>query len=154
MMTPVSPRFHGTRERGFTLIESLVAMVVISVGMLGIAAMYVEGLRAGRTSVYRTIAIELASDLTDRIRANPTAGGAYAGGGAQNNCVNGANDCTPAQLAADDLFWWNAGVQARLPGGDAAVNFVAGDPSTYIITVNWNEPGVDDPLQYSLAVQQ
>jgi type IV pilus assembly protein PilV len=144
----------ASRQRGFTLVESLVAMVVISVGMLGIAAMYVEGLRASRTSVYRTIAIELASDLADRIRANATALGAYAGAGANNNCVNGGADCTPAQLAADDLFWWNAGVQTRLPGGATVVNFVNGAiTDTYTIVISWSEPGVATPLQYAVAVQ-
>lgn len=140
-------------QRGFTLIESLVAMVVISVGMLGIAAMYVEGLRAGRTSVYRAVAVELASDMADRIRSNPNADGAYAGAGANNNCVNGANDCTPAQLAADDLFWWEQSVGARLPGGAAAVNFALGaDTDVFTITINWTEPGVPAPLQYAVAV--
>lgn len=140
-------------QQGFTLIESLVAMVVISVGMLGIAAMYVEGLRAGRTSVYRTVAVELASDMADRIRSNPNADAAYAGAANDNNCVNGANDCTPAQLAADDLFWWQQSVGVRLPGGAAAVNYAAGaDTDVFTITINWNEPGVPTPLQYAVAV--
>lgn len=142
---------------GFTLVESLVAMIVISVGMLGIAALYVEGLRASRTSVYRTVAIDLASDMADRIRANPTARMAYnnAGDGDDgNNCVNGADDCSPAQLAADDVFWWQQSVQALLPGGDADVAVVAGaEISSYTITINWSEPGVDDPMQYAVAVQ-
>ncbi|MCL4720697.1 MAG: prepilin-type N-terminal cleavage/methylation domain-containing protein, partial [Gammaproteobacteria bacterium] len=46
-------------DRGFTLIEVLVALVVMSVGMLGIAALYLEGLRASRTAVYRTTAVNL-----------------------------------------------------------------------------------------------
>ena len=41
--------------------EVLVALVVMSVGMLGIAALYLEGLRAGRTALYRTTAVTLAS---------------------------------------------------------------------------------------------
>lgn len=69
------------RHRGFTLIEVLVALVVMSVGMLGIAALYLEGLRAGRTALYRTTAVNLAADMADRIRANPNAGLAYAGTG-------------------------------------------------------------------------
>lgn len=141
-------------QRGFTLVETLVAMVVISVGMLGIAAMYVEGLRAGRTSVFRTAAIGLASDMADRIRANTTAGAAYAGAGADNNCVNGAADCTPVQLAADDIFWWSQSVAALLPGGEADITVAPGAPlNSYTITINWSEPGVEDPLQYALAEQ-
>lgn len=150
---------NGVRpQRGFTLVESLVAMVVISVGMLGIAALYVEGLRAGRTSIYRTMAIDLASDMADRIRVNPTAGAAYAGGGAQNSCVDDGVvvvvDCTPPQLAAEDIFWWQQSVQTLLPAGAANIAVVPGAGSNaYTITVNWTEPGVPQPLDYILSVQ-
>ena len=65
------------RMSGFSIVEVLVALVVLAVGMLGIAALYVESLRAGRTAVYRTQAVNLASDMADRIRANRTAGDAY-----------------------------------------------------------------------------
>lgn len=159
-----SNRHHGntrnapSRQRGFTLVESLVAMVVISVGMLGIAGLYVEGLRAGRTSIYRTVAIDLASDMADRIRGNPNAGAAYAGGGAQNSCVDDGAvvvvDCTPPQLAAEDIFWWQQSVQALLPGGAANIAVVAGAGSNaYTITVQWSEPGAPQPLDYILSVQ-
>ena len=86
---------HDTRRAGFTLVEVLVALVVMAVGLLGIAGLYVEGLRAGRTAVYRSAAVTLASDMADRIRGNP--GGAYAGAGpgADNGCVNGGGDCAP-----------------------------------------------------------
>lgn len=146
------------RHRGFTLVESLVAMVVISVGMLGIAALYVEGLRAGRTSIYRTVAIDLASDMADRIRGNPTAGAAYAGGGAQNSCVDDGVvvviDCNPAQLAAEDIFWWRQSVQTLLPAGAGNIAVVPGAGSNaYTITLNWAEPGVPQPLDYTLSVQ-
>jgi type IV pilus assembly protein PilV len=143
-------------SRGFTLVESLVAMVVISVGMLGIAALYVEGLRVSRTSIYRNVAIDLAADMADRIRANTTATVAYAGAGpgVNNGCVNGGLDCTAAQLAADDTFWWHQSVQALLPGGAANVAVAAGGVnSAYTITVTWNEPGFDQPLAYVMSVQ-
>jgi type IV pilus assembly protein PilV len=143
------------RQGGFTLVESLVAMVVISVGMLGIAALYVEGLRAGRTSNYRMNAIGLAADMADRIRTNPNAGAAYAGAGAANACEDDGADLTPAQLAAADLFCWQQGVQARLPGGVANVAVVggAGASNLYTIAVTWNEPGLPAPVNYVLSMQ-
>ncbi len=55
-------------SRGFTLIEALVALVVLSIGLLGIAALYLDSLRAGRTAIYRTQAVNLAADLADRLR--------------------------------------------------------------------------------------
>src|SRR5512138_827355 len=55
---------------GFTLIEVLIALVVLAIGMLGIAAVYLEGLRASRDALLRTQAVILAADMGDRIRAN------------------------------------------------------------------------------------
>lgn len=142
------------RQRGFTLVETLVAMLVISIGMLGIAALYVEGLRAGRTSVYRMAAIGLASDMADRIRANPAAGNAYANAGAANDCAGDAADFTPAELAADDVFCWQQTIQAQLPAGNGVIAVVPGAGSnTYTISVTWSEPGVPNPLDYILSVQ-
>jgi type IV pilus assembly protein PilV len=148
---------RGRLQRGFTLIETLVSMVVLAVGMLGIAALYIEGLRSSQASVSRTIAVNLAADMADRIRANPNApAGAYAGvgPGANNNCVNGPGPCLPAQLAQDDWFWWFQDVQNRLPGGAAAA--IAEDPvavapaTQYDIVLTWPEPGQAVPATYTM----
>lgn len=156
MKTRTAPR-PPHAAAGFTLVESLVAMVVISVGMLGIAAMYVEGLRAGRTSIYRTVAVDLAADLADRMRANSTGQASYAGAAAAsgNGCVNANADLNPAAQAACDLFFWRRQVTTLLPAGNAVVTFAAGagGPGAYTITLDWNEPGVAGQLQYALAVQ-
>ena len=56
---------------GFTLVEVLIALVIMSVGMLGIAGLYVHTMQAGRTSILRHHAVTLAGDIADRIRANP-----------------------------------------------------------------------------------
>ena len=148
----------GARQKGFTLVEVLVALVVMSVGMLGIAALYLEGIRAGRTSLYRTAAVNLASDMADRIRANRNAGPAYAGTGpgADGDCVNGAVDCTPEQLADDDWLDWSTQLDSQLPEGAGGEVAVAGPaPLTYTITVAWPEIGqpADQPATYSLTVQ-
>ena len=57
-------------SRGFTLVEALVAMVVLSIGMLGIAALGIESLRASRAALVRTEAVTLATDMADRVRSN------------------------------------------------------------------------------------
>jgi type IV pilus assembly protein PilV len=57
---------HG----GFGLVETLVALVVISIGMLGMAALFNHGLTASRTSLARTQAVQLAADMAERIRGN------------------------------------------------------------------------------------
>lgn len=136
---------------GFTLIEVLIALIIMSVGMLGIAGLYVHSMQAGRTSMFRHNAVILAGDVADRIRANPRAAAAYAGAGANNNCVAGGINCTPAQMAAHDIFLWTRQAQDTLPNGDIDVVFNnAVMPPTYQITVSWDEPG--ENMTYSITI--
>jgi type IV pilus assembly protein PilV len=130
---------------GFGLVESLVALVVISVGMIGIAALYGQGLRASGTALYRTIAVNLASDMADRIRVNRRGNSNYGGAAANGNCDTGGVDCTVAAMAAHDLFVWQALVAAQLPNGVGSVQFTGTTPPTYTISVDWQEVGVDVP---------
>ncbi len=137
--------------RGFSLIEVLIALIILSVGMLGIAGLYVHSMQAGRTSMFRHQAVILAGDVADRIRANPMAAAAYAGAGANNSCVNGGVDCTPEEMAAHDIFLWDQQAVDTLPNGDVAVVFDNGVvPPTYEITVSWDEPG--ENLNYSIII--
>ncbi len=130
------------RISGFTLVEVLIALIILSVGMLGIAGLYVHSMQAGRTSIFRHHAVTLAGDVADRIRANPRAAIAYSQAGANNNCVNGGVDCTPAQMAANDIDLWDQQAADTLPNGTVTVVFDNGVlPPTYEITVAWDEPG-------------
>jgi len=141
------------RQYGFGLIESLVALVVISVGMIGIAALYGQGLRASTTALYRTQAVNLAADMADRIRVNRRGGASYGGGAAASGCGPGGGiDCTPAQMAADDLFAWQAQVAALLPGGAGVVQVAGTTPPTYTIQVTWQEVGLG-PIVHQIAVR-
>jgi len=130
------------RVAGFTLVEVLIALIILSVGMLGIAGLYVHSMQAGRTSLFRHHAVTLAGDVADRIRANPRAAAAYGLAGANNNCVNGGIDCSPAQMAANDIDLWDQQAADTLPNGTVTVVFDnAVLPPTYEITVAWDEPG-------------
>ena len=142
-----------TALAGFSLVEVLIALVIMSVGMLGIAGLYVHTMQAGRTSLFSHHAVTLAGDIADRIRANPRAGVAYIVAGVDNNCVDGGVDCTPAQMAQNDIFQWTQQAAATLPVG--AVNIVFNNavvPSTYQITVTWNEPGQNVQPQYRITI--
>ncbi len=144
-------------QKGFTLTEVLVSLVVLGVGLLGIAALYVEGLRAGSTSVYRVAAVSLATDMADRMRANVDGARALSydgqGPGANNNCVNGPGDCTPQELANDDWFSWLADVRARLPvGAEAEITSALDAPIwRFDITLRWQESGQAAPVSYTLV---
>jgi len=136
---------------GFTLIEVLIALIIMSVGMLGIAGLYVHSMQAGRTSMLRHHAITLAGDVADRIRANPRAGAVYALAGNNNNCVAAGIDCTPAEMAGNDIFIWNQQAADTLPNGNVVVVFDnAVVPPTYQITVSWTEPG--EVMNYSVTI--
>ncbi len=130
------------RAGGFSLVEVLIALIILSVGMLGIAGLYVHSMQAGRTSLFRHHAVTLAGDVADRIRANPRAAIAYSQAGANNNCVDGGIDCTPLQMAGNDVFLWDQQAADTLPNGTVTVDFDnAVLPPTYQITVAWDEPG-------------
>ena len=142
------------RWRGFSLVETMVALVVLSVGLLGVARMYVFSLQNGRTALLNSQAVILVADMADRIRANRTAGIDYAGAAADFGCVDGGVDCTPAQMAANDLLVWRAEVTNALPNGQATIAVDVGTlPTTYVITVRWNDTGSVEPAQYQLTVQ-
>jgi type IV pilus assembly protein PilV len=140
-------------QTGFSLIEVMVALVVVSVGMIGIAALYGQGLSAGRTALYRTQAVNLAADMADRIRVNRRGGAAYGGAAANNNCdPPAAVNCNPDQMAAHDLWVWTNQIQQQLPNGVGTVQFTGTTPATYTITVTWQETGLG-AVNYQLAIQ-
>ena len=146
---------HFTNRRaqsGFSLIEALVALIVLSVGMIGIAALYGQGLSATRTALYRTIAVNLVAEMAERIRANRRALAEYNAAAAPNACgPGGATHCTPAQLAAYDKLVWSTLVGRELPGGVGTVVFTPGTPPTYAITVAWQD--VTGSAQYQITPQ-
>jgi type IV pilus assembly protein PilV len=152
-------------QRGISLVEAMVALVVLAIGMLGIAALHVESVKANRTALLRTQAVNLANDLADRIRANRLARASYtlpAGTApALGTCVV-TNNCTDDQLAADDLARWVRAVRGLLPpapDGNPPTTSVAfvqapavGQPDTYTIRIAWTEPG-EPMLDYELNMQ-
>lgn len=145
------------RMRGFSLVEALVALIVLSIGMLGIAGLHVESLRASRTALKRTEAVALASDMADRIRANRLGRNAYNKELTQTitaevACTDTAN-CSPPEMAAHDLAEWQAAVAAALPNGACAVEVdPSTSPITYRITITWAEPGEEEDSSYELVM--
>ncbi len=141
------------RQAGFSLLEVLIALVIMSVGMLGIAGLYVESMQAGRTSIFRHNAVTLASDVADRIRANPTGGVDYQGAGGNNNCVLGNVDCNPAQMAANDIDLWKTQAGNMLPSGDVVILFDDNvDPPTYQIDITWVEANENQTYRILIPV--
>jgi type IV pilus assembly protein PilV len=132
----------GRAQKGFSLIEVLIALIIMSVGMLGIASLYVQSMQAGRTSLFRHNAVTLAGDVTDRMRANPTAGVAYEGAGADNSCIApNTVTCNNVQMAAQDVLLWDQQALDSLPNGNVAITFDDTiTPPVYTVAITWDEP--------------
>jgi type IV pilus assembly protein PilV len=156
----------GRSCAGVSLVEALVALVVLSVGMLGIAALYVESLRSGRTALARSQAVTLAADMGDRIRANRAGGLNYVkavddAGALNANCAQGGGaNCAPATMAAHDIAIWyravdsRAGAPTSLPGGRGSIAVDnTTTPFTYTITVRWSESGQAADNTYVLRIR-
>lgn len=148
-------------QRGLSLVEVLVALVVLQVGLLGIAGLLVEGLRASRMALLHTQAVHLAADMAERIRANPAARAAHAASSyvpapARHDCVPSTGtpgrSCSEAQLAEDELARWREAVGRALPppsdpAAAARVEFEPGAgadlPDRYTIRIVWQGPGAE-----------
>jgi type IV pilus assembly protein PilV len=118
------PAATAARERGYILFESLISVLVVSIGFLAFAGLQVSGLAASSSALLRSKAVYLTYQMTDRMRANrpATEAGAYdalTGAASNPGCI--VTGCTPAQMAQTDFAEWTAEVAALLPNGSAIV---------------------------------
>ena len=134
-----------SRHRGFTLIEALLALVVLSVGLLGAFAMLLDSLRVHGGALQRLGATQLLLDMADRIRANPQARAHYASGSSTGaSCVE-PDGCDVAQLAAADLARFESAAQALFAQDlvDASVEYEPATgpatPDRYVISLRWHD---------------
>lgn len=164
-------------QAGFSMIELLVAVLVMGVGVLGITGLQMVSLQNNRSALVRSEAVQLAYDMMDRIRANP--GANYDGLGvgddppAATNCV--AGNCSAAQMVAFDQASWKcvlgnfntnavctglraAGVlapvaaQPGLPSGDGSIA-VDGATGVVSISVTWQEAASASPVSIVVRSQ-
>ena len=132
---------------GYTLVEVLVALVVLSVGLLGVAGLQIVGLKGNISAASRTQASYLAEDIIDRMRANYVAARGNSGTGQpylQYQLAMGATAPAGADpTAVADVTAWIAELQT-LPSGQGSINV---DPATNIVTVaiQWLDTRGGDP---------
>lgn len=119
------------RQRGISLIESLVAIVVMALGILGILGVQMRTLTDTQTSVRRAQAIRLIEDLSERMKVNPNAlnnlasyVSAFDNTPTLGSCTNG---CSAAQQASHDLAVWKQTVASSLPLGQASIFLAPGE---------------------------
>lgn len=149
----------GDRDGGFTLIEVLVSLVVLSIGLLGIAKLVLFSSRANDSAYLRSQATELAYEILDNMRSNRQQAiqGAYQVG-STNTATNpgftciGAAACTPSNLALYDIYAWSLRLNATsgvvpagaLPAGTGSIGTTTtstanGSQTTAVITVTWDD---------------
>jgi type IV pilus assembly protein PilV len=119
---------NHSRSQGFSLLELLVTLVVLSIGLLGIGLMQTTNLGLTKTAFSRTQAMLLASDIADRIRANENFASSYVTTtNATPSCIGGST-CLGAALAAADIQDWSNRIVAEFPSGTGKILDAAASP--------------------------
>lgn len=135
---------NRSRQTGMSLIEILIAIVIIAIALFGTASLQMSAMRMGQGGVFRSHAVFLAQDIAERMEAN--APGAIAGSyvvaltgtppTVDTTCETAA--CPQAALATYDIAQWANTVSTALPQSSWSITqTVAGTPSTYTIVVRW-----------------
>ena len=127
------------QQRGLTLIESMVALLVISIGLLGIAALQITAMNQNTSSLNHSQAVWIAYNMSDRIRANLPEFANYNGidttGGYSGDCETGP--CTTNQMLNADAAEWTDLIE-NLPAGRGQITANA---DGLLITVMWDDDG-------------
>lgn len=145
---------------GFYLFEVLISLLVMSIGMLGIAAMLMVAHKASSSSYLRSQALRLAYSIVESMRANRTA--AVNGNYTISNLVTSGTPavpsqpspncsqsvCTTQQLAAWDSWYWLNNISTSLPaGGGSIATTLSGTNTIATVIIQWN----DNPSQNLLG---
>ena len=167
-------RLHN-KQSGFTLIEVMISVFIISFGILGMASMQITSKRVGLDALQRSIAVTAAHDILERMAANKVLVDSYAGftvGGGTittepNNCRTGI--CTAGGILLRDMWEWEQALDGGTEvfddnGTDVSVGglinpkgCITQDATTGIVTVTvaWetgqklkNEAGIDTSDSY------
>ncbi|ADC70728.1 type IV pilus modification protein PilV [Thioalkalivibrio sp. K90mix] len=148
MLYRSSPAFFVARTRGVTLIEVLVALVVLSIGVIGLAALQAQALQLNQGAYMRAQATNLAYDIADRMRTNRE----VALDGAYDTDFQPPPVCEAPEaggdLASADLAQWRMALACALPEGQGRIER---DGDVFTITIRWDnrrlaEDG-EDPIE-------
>ncbi|WP_019866222.1 type IV pilus modification protein PilV [Methylovulum miyakonense] len=127
------------KDTGFTLVEVLIAMLLLAGGLLGMAALQATSLGNNQDAYNRSQATEFAYDIADRMRANSLGIATYTTIAPESAVENAdcliTTGCSPADMAQTDLAQWNAMV-STLPLGQGTIAIAGG---VYTITIIWDE---------------
>ena len=144
------------RQAGVSLIEVLVAILIISIGVLGYAGLQLRALNSTEHAHYMTQATALAQDVVERVAANPQQFATYANPdnwdqtlmgetlpSNWNACLGTGADCTPAQMAESDILQARWFASQMLPNG-TVLGEECEDSMAFCITVAWSGQSAED----------
>lgn len=133
------------KQRGFTLLEVLITLVILAIGLLGLAGMQAIGLKNNSSAYQRSQATQMAYDIADRMRANIAAIGNYrtsvtapSTATIKTGCTTTAG-CSATDMAENDLYEWNLALTnstATLPMVDATITAAS---EIYTISITWDD---------------
>lgn len=129
-----------TPIEGYTLIETVISLFLLTTALLGLSALYNLSLQSSHGAILHDFATLQAADMAERIRANPGAviDGHYLGlSGEPSGADCTAVHCTPEAMARFDFREWNRQNSALLPSGSGSITRPA--PDYYTITINWSD---------------
>lgn len=138
------------RIAGLTLVEILITLLVVSIGLLGVAGLHAMSLRNNYDALMRSHASTLAADIADRMRANRGAAIDYEIDLGTDEVDVG--DDPP--ISATDLFEWREALAAQLPQGTGAVDVELVDARIVVtITIQWGERGEEEPIKFETRTE-
>ena len=130
-------RLPDNKAKGFTLIEVLVSMLILAIGLLGIAALQFKGLKYSNDASIRSNISMLAYDIADRIRLNKAKASDYLGTyTVPTTAPSACNQATGANAANDLACWRREVFDLTPPGSSADITSAAGQ---YTITLAWTD---------------
>ena len=162
----MAPERYIKTQLGFSLVEILISLLVLSVGLLGLGGLQLSALKSANNAHFRTVASLAVTDLVDRMRANPNAvkNGSYTAILGREHCeaaltvvCEAGVECAAEALANYDLYRVNCGVssgvyqtggvqydlpEASLSIGCASIACTTGED--HVIRVGWQESDNDD----------
>ena len=129
-----------TAQTGFTLIEVMIALLVLAFGLMGLAGLQATGIKNNNSAYVRSIAAQYAAEISDRMRANTAIDYSTITAAPHSACKATAG-CTTTEMAENDMQEWQDGLAASLPLGAGTVTPIAvsNPDKAFVVNIFWDD---------------